>query len=155
MPGGGRLSGEAAVPRSSLPALEGSAWHGGRVSAAPSTEPSPTPAWVTECVDAFAQHLDRERDRSAHTIRAYVGDVLACLTWCAADGSRGLDDVDLARLRAWLGTLASGGAARSTLSRRSAAVRTFFAWARRTGRVAVDPALRLASPKRQRALPVA
>lgn len=123
------------------------------MSAAPSTEPSPTPAWVTECVDAFAQHLDRERDRSAHTIRAYVGDVLACLTWCAADGSRGLDDVDLARLRAWLGTLASGGAARSTLSRRSAAVRTFFAWARRTGRVAVDPALRLASPKRQRALP--
>lgn len=123
------------------------------MSAEPTSEPSPAPAWVTECVDAFAEHLARERDRSEHTIRAYVGDVRACLTWCADDGSTGLEDVDLARLRAWLGTLASGGAARSTLSRRSAAVRTFFAWARRVGRVEVDPALRLASPKRQRTLP--
>ncbi len=123
------------------------------MSAAPTSEPSSAPAWVTECVDAFAGHLTRERDRSEHTVRAYVGDVRACLTWCAADGSTTLADVDLARLRAWLGTLASEGAARSTLSRRSAAVRTFFAWARRAGRVEVDPALRLASPKRQRSLP--
>ena len=59
----------------------------------------------------------------------------------------------LAQLRSWLGSLASGGAARATLSRRSAAVRTFFAWTTRTGRTATDPALRLASPKRQRTLP--
>ena len=123
------------------------------MSAASTSEESPTPAWVTEYVDAFADHLTRERDRSEHTIRAYVGDVRACLVWCAADGISALADVDLAQLRAWLGTLAAGGAARSTLSRRSAAVRTFFAWARRTGRVEVDPALRLASPKRQRTLP--
>ena len=123
------------------------------MSAAPTPEESPTPAWVTECVDAFADHLTRERDRSEHTVRAYAGDVRACLTWCAADGAVGIADVDLAQLRAWLGTLAAGGAARSTLSRRSAAARTFFAWARRTGRLEVDPALRLASPKRQRTLP--
>lgn len=86
-------------------------------------------------------------------MRAYAGDVRACLVWCAADGSEGLADVSLAQLRQWLGTLASGGAARATLSRRSAAVRTFFAWARRTGRIESDPALRLASPKRQRTLP--
>lgn len=121
------------------------------MSAAPT--PDPPPAWVAQCVDDFAEHLTRERDRSEHTVRAYVGDVRACLTWCAADGSTALDDIDLATLRAWLGTLASGGAARSTLSRRSAAVRTFFAWARRTGRLETDPALRLASPKRQRTLP--
>lgn len=108
---------------------------------------------MAQSVDAFADHLIRERDRSEHTVRAYAGDVRACLTWCATDGSTSLADIDLAALRAWLGTLASGGAARSTLSRRSAAVRTFFAWARRTGRIEIDPALRLASPKRQRTLP--
>lgn len=116
-------------------------------------EPSPTPAWVVREVGAFAEHLTRERDRSAHTVRAYAGDVRACLAWCAAEGSTGLTDVDLARLRAWLGTLAASGAARSTLARRSAAVRSFFAWARRTGRIPSDPTLRLASPKRQRTLP--
>lgn len=120
----------------------------------PSTTPQPvTPPWVDEVVAAFVAHLERERDRSEHTVRAYAGDVRACLSWCTADGARSLTDVTLARLRAWLGTLAAAGAARSTLSRRSASVRTFFAWARRTGRIEVDPALRLASPKRQRTLP--
>ena len=125
----------------------------GGVSAASTPEPAPTPAWVGEAVDAYAAHLLRERDRSEHTIRAYAGDVRACLMWCAHDGSDALADVTLAQLRSWLGSLASGGAARATLSRRSAAVRTFFAWTTRTGRTATDPALRLASPKRQRTLP--
>ena len=129
------------------------AWHGGGVSTASTQEPPPVPVWVAQSVDSFADHLVRERDRSEHTVRAYAGDVRACLAWCAAEGSTSLADIDLPALRAWLGTLASGGAARSTLSRRSAAVRSFFAWARRTGRIETDPALRLASPRRQRTLP--
>ena len=123
------------------------------MSSDPAATGPETPAWVTESIDAFAGHLLRERDRSEHTIRAYTGDVRGCLEWCAQDGAGELADVTLARLREWLGTLASGGAARATLSRRSTAVRSFFAWAQRTGRVEVDPALRLASPKRQRTLP--
>lgn len=123
------------------------------MSATSTPDPAATPAWVDAAVEDFAEHLERERDRSAHTIRAYVGDVRTCLTWCAEDGSAALADIELSTLRAWLGTLATGGAARSTLSRRSAAVRTFFAWSRRTGRIDADPALRLASPRRQRTLP--
>lgn len=123
------------------------------MSEARTPEQQPTPEWVAGLVDAFTEHLRRERDRSEHTIRAYVGDVRTCLTWCSADGSEQLGEVTLQQLRAWLGTLSTAGAARSTLSRRSAAVRTFFAWARRTGRIETDPALRLASPKRQRTLP--
>lgn len=136
-----------------VPRPGGGAWHGGVVATTPGIESPPTPPWVTEVVADFAEHLSRERDRSEHTVRAYAGDVRTCLDWCAADGSSGLAAIDLATLRAWLGSLAAGGAARSTLSRRSAAVRTFFAWARRTGRLETDPALRLASPKRARTLP--
>lgn len=123
------------------------------MSVTQSTETVPTPDWVQDCLDDFVTYLERERDRSEHTVRAYVGDVRACLVWCAADGSDGLADITLHQLRAWLGSLASAGAARSTLSRRSAAIRTLCAWARRTGRIETDPALRLASPKRQRTLP--
>lgn len=64
-----------------------------------------------------------------------------------------LRDVRLADLRDWLGTLAAGGAARSTLARRSAALRTFFGWAVREGHVDTDPSLRLVAPKRHRSLP--
>ena len=110
--------------------------------------------WVEREIGAFAEHLTAERDRSPHTIRAYVGDVRLCLDWCSAEaGAVGVEDIELADLRAWLGTLSASGAARTSVARRSAAVRTFFAWARRTGRVTSDPALRLTSPKRQRTLP--
>ncbi len=68
----------------------------------------------------------------------------------------GLDspaDVDLRVLRLWLGEQAERGAARTTLARRAAAARTFFAWAVRTGVAASDPAQRLAAPRRLRSLP--
>ncbi len=45
------------------------------------------------------------------------------------------------------------GAARTTVSRRAASARTFFAWATRTGRIAVNPGLRLIAPRRNRRLP--
>lgn len=109
---------------------------------------------ATGDLSAFAQHLLTERDRSEHTVRAYTGDVERCLAWCREHaGARSLREVTLADLRAWLGAMAAEGVARSTLARRAASLRTFFAWAHQTGRVATDPALRLATPKRRRTLP--
>jgi integrase/recombinase XerC len=107
-----------------------------------------------EALEAFVRHLRSERGRSEHTIRAYRGDVLHLLRHVGS-GSAGtsLDDVTLRDLRGWLGEMASAGAARATLSRRAAAARTFFGWLARTGRVASDPSLRLAAPKRQTRLP--
>lgn len=113
-----------------------------------------TPAWIPQAAEAFADHLSLEKDRSPNTVRAYLGDVVSCLGWCAAEaGAAGVDDIALADLRGWLGSLAEEGVARSTLSRRAAAARTFFAWAHETGRSPTDPAVRLASPRRQRTLP--
>jgi integrase/recombinase XerC len=61
--------------------------------------------------------------------------------------------VNLRDLRAWLAAQARDGAARTTLARRSAAARTFFGWATRTGRLPRDPSLRLVAPKRSGHLP--
>lgn len=108
---------------------------------------------VDEVVDAFARHLGAERDRSPHTQRAYLSDVRSLLEFLHERGVSRLDEVTLADLRSWLGQMAEHGAARSTVARRSAAVRTFFGWARRSGRVATDPSVRLVAPKRPRTLP--
>ncbi len=59
----------------------------------------------------------------------------------------------LTDLRGWLAAQSQGGAARSTLARRAAAARTFYRWASRTGRVTVDPSLRLIAPRRASRLP--
>lgn len=102
---------------------------------------------------AFADHLKLERGLSAHTVRAYTGDLTNLFAHLARIGEGGPDDVTLADLRTWLANQHAGGADRATLQRRAAAARTFFAWARRTGRLQADPAQALRSPKVDRRLP--
>jgi integrase/recombinase XerC len=56
-------------------------------------------------------------------------------------------------LRSWLAAQAGAGAARTTLARRTSAVKTFTAWASRNGLIDGDPATRLQVPKARRSLP--
>ncbi len=111
------------------------------------------PDGLRAAVDDFARHLAAERNRSAHTVRAYVTDVVAMLHHATGDGATTLDEVDLTTLRSWLASLRRAGAAHTTLARRAAAVRAFTAWACRDGLVAIDVGQRLASPKPHRDLP--
>ena len=111
------------------------------------------PAPLAAALDAFERHLRLERNRSAHTVRAYAGDLVGLLDHLARLGGRTVADVDLAVLRSWLGVLRGRGASRSTLARRAAALRTFSAWAHRAGLMPDDPGQQLASPKPHRTLP--
>ena len=103
---------------------------------------------VAAALDAFAQHLQYERGRSAHTVRAYRSDLRGML----AD-LPGIDALDLAHLRRWLAAGHAAGLSRTTIARRAAAARTFTAWAKRTGLLALDPAVRLGSPRPHGNLP--
>ncbi|MEJ3744134.1 tyrosine recombinase XerC [Actinomycetes bacterium KLBMP 9797] len=108
---------------------------------------------MREAVDDFAQHLASVDTRSAHTVRAYVGDVVSLLDHAALMGCGTPADLDIAVLRSWLAKLRTLGAARTSLARRAAAARTFSAWAHRGGQLAVDVGAQLASPKAHRDLP--
>lgn len=111
------------------------------------------PRALAVTVAEFELHLDVQRGLSAHTVRAYTGDVRSLLARAVATGVRSLDDVDIAVLRDWLADLGARDLARTTMARRGAAARAFFAWTTSTGRTAHNPALRLASPKVARHLP--
>jgi len=104
-------------------------------------------------VDEFAIHLRLERGLSENTVRAYTGDLVNLFVHLIRVGAGEPDDVTLADLRTWLANQHAAGADRSTLQRRAAGVRTFFAWAARTGRLPSDPAATLRSPKVDRRLP--
>jgi len=101
----------------------------------------------------FTQHLVKERGCSVHTVRAYRGDLISLFTHLSRVDGPGPGEVTLRELRTWLANQHAAGADRSTLQRRAAAVRTFFAWAAHTGRVPSDPARGLRSPKVDRRLP--
>src|SRR4051794_8393700 len=111
------------------------------------------PPPMRAAVDDFGVHLARVDNRSAHTVRAYLGDVVSLLDHAARDGCAGLDDLDITVLRGWLAAHHARGAARTSQARRAAAARTFTAWAHRTERMAADTGAHLASPKAHRDLP--
>ncbi|HVM20350.1 MAG TPA: tyrosine recombinase [Egibacteraceae bacterium] len=112
------------------------------------------PAW-THAVDAFALHLRDERMLAALTVQAYLRDARQLAGFCAGFGIDDPAEVEPLVLRRWLGALASESYARTSLARKTAAARTWFALLLRRGLVAVDPALHLATPKVGRRLPKA
>nr|A1UEH7.1 RecName: Full=Tyrosine recombinase XerC [Mycobacterium sp. KMS]Q1BAI5.1 RecName: Full=Tyrosine recombinase XerC [Mycobacterium sp. MCS] len=105
-------------------------------------------------LDAFDQYLALERGRSDHTRRAYLGDLRSLFAFCnERTPGADLGSLTLPVLRAWLSAQAAAGTARTTLARRTSAVKTFTAWAVRRGLMASDPATRLQMPKARRTLP--
>ena len=71
---------------------------------------SPTTADTARILAEFDRHLRVERGCSPHTVRAYLTDVRSLLDYLADTGAGGLEDLDLATLRGWLGTLHDAGA---------------------------------------------
>ena len=102
---------------------------------------------------SYLRHLRSQRNMAEHTVRAYRTDLLNLFTHLGRLGIDSLDDVDLRALRSWLAKQHTVGHARTTLQRRAAAARVFFAWAHETGQVTTDPAANLRSPKATRVLP--
>ncbi|HEX5143175.1 MAG TPA: tyrosine recombinase XerC [Mycobacterium sp.] len=114
----------------------------------------PSPEAQEAVLDDFDQFLELERGRSAHTRRAYLGDLRALFEYIEqrAPGTA-LRGWSLPVLRSWLAAQAAAGAARTTLARRTSALKTFTAWALHRGLIDTDPAARLQTPKAHRTLP--
>ena len=105
-------------------------------------------------LDEFDEFLALQRGRSAHTRRAYLSDLRSLFSFLAERApDSGLQALSLPLLRSWLAVAAGAGAARTTLARRTSAVKAFSAWAVRRGLIADDPAARLQAPKTGRTLP--
>lgn len=110
------------------------------------------PAWA-EALDAFTSHLALEQGRSPHTVAGYRRDVTDLSRTCVAWGHTHPRSVDRRVLRRYLADLDERGYARSTIARRVASVRGFYALLVRRGMVAEDPAVLLTAPRQGRHLP--
>ncbi len=104
-------------------------------------------------VNEFADYLTAERGYSAHTVRSYASDLADLERFARGRGVEGTEGIDLELLRDWLWDGSKAGLAKSTLARRSTAVRSWSGWLARTGAVPTDVAGRLRAPKADHHLP--
>ena len=109
---------------------------------------------MREAIALHLRALELERGVSAHTLRAYAGDLDTLSDFVDARGVA--DDAvrwDLELLREWVWHQNEQGLAASTLARRTSSVRGFTAWLARTGRTPADIGVRLRAPRGERRLP--
>jgi integrase/recombinase XerC len=117
------------------------------------SDPEELPAALQRALAEFGRHLAAERGLSAHTVRAYLGDIRSLLEHAQLCGITGLADLDIGLLRSWLARQRALGQARSSLARRGAAARTFTAFAHSRGWLARDPGPLLGTARPHRTLP--
>ncbi len=104
---------------------------------------------VGKAVDDFLHHLC-ERNASAHTIKAYTGDLAS---FSAYAGSRGWQQIDHIAIRGFLSQLYEKGLSKTSVARSLAAVRSLYRWLAQEGVVDQNPAKLVATPKLPKKLP--
>lgn len=104
---------------------------------------------------AFRRHLERERNASAHTVRAYSEDLEQFTTYLRRELGREPrpDDADHLLIRGFLAELHRLGLKKVSAARKLASLRTFFRFLCREGRLERNPARVLLSPRLERRIP--
>jgi integrase/recombinase XerC len=113
---------------------------------------------MKELLRAFLEHLALNRNRSAHTVRAYESDLEQYLAWVAAERSKKAadlvpDDLDGETMRSHIAELGRRGEARTSVARKASALRGFVRFLRREGVLDRDPAATVIAPRRDQTLP--
>lgn len=111
-------------------------------------------AMLSDQIDLFCRYLETERSVSPHTLEAYRRDLcqLAAFVREEKGEAAGAADLDHIFLRRHIALL-SKNAAKSTVGRKLAAVRSFFRFLIRRGMLDRNPAELIATPKKATRLP--
>lgn len=102
--------------------------------------------------EAFLTHLDRDKNYSAHTRLNYRIDLRDFFEYLRQDGTAP-ESADRLKMRSFLAHAAAKGYAKRTLARKLAALRSFYRYFVREGRMAKDPMSSIRSPKLEKKLP--
>ena len=107
-------------------------------------------ALVSWDIEGFTRSLTAA---SANTVEAYRSDVAAFVEWAGRGGHDGPATIDRIVLRRYLGHLTTRRYAKRSIARKASALRRYFGWLRRTGRIDTDPAASLRAPSGEGRLP--
>jgi integrase/recombinase XerC len=108
-----------------------------------------------QLAERFLAMLANERGASEHTVRAYAREVRSFAAYLAETMGEGgkIGAVEHLQIRAYLGVLYERGLSKASAARALAAVRSWFKWLAKEGKVQQNPALLVSTPKLPKHLP--
>jgi len=103
----------------------------------------------------FVEFLEKERNDSPHTVKAYGRDLADFVAFCGRyyGGAWSWAGVNRLAIRAWLGAQQQRGLAKRSAARALSALRTFYRFLNATRGLEVNPAKAARTPKLERKLP--
>ncbi|MFN1833808.1 tyrosine recombinase XerC [Balneola sp. MJW-20] len=109
-------------------------------------------------IEKYLKYLEIEKNASEHTIIAYNNDLLSfynhlCENQSDSELPPELESISRLDIRLWLADLSDKDMAKSTISRKVAALRSFFKYCFKRGYIYKNPAHLLVVPKKQKTLP--
>ncbi|HEV8336127.1 MAG TPA: tyrosine recombinase XerC [Candidatus Polarisedimenticolia bacterium] len=112
---------------------------------------------MESAIRAYLRHLRLDVNSSAETLRAYGSDLGEFAAFLEKEVGGGREvapkQVDRLAVRAFLGDLHRRQAKRSTVARKLAAIRSFFRYLKRQGKLSANPAAAVATPRQEKRLP--
>lgn len=120
---------------------------------------------LDQLLTQFLDHLRYERNVSVHTLRNYESDLLQFFAYLAPVDPQSkvaskrpaepdLKQIDHLTIREWMATLHSDKKKKTSIARKLAALRTFFQFLVREGVTEINPAKLVATPRKEKKLPV-
>jgi integrase/recombinase XerC len=107
---------------------------------------------MDHAITQFLRYLRAERNVSPHTLNAYQSDLTLFGEFLASIGAA-WQAVDRNTLRRYVVSLQAEGAARATIARKLACLRSFYRFAQREAEVERNPAQHVLTPRRGERLP--
>src|SRR5689334_16159472 len=125
------------------------------MSAAPAIPAEPLQGTLTDLVCEYMHVLANERGSSAHTLRAYQRELQTFASWMIQNhgAERTPDRIEHTHIRSYLSTLYDRGLSKASTARALASIRSWFKWLARTGRVQMNVAALVSTPKLPKHLP--
>ena len=105
---------------------------------------------MQELVDLFLSHLKYEKNYSPHTIKHYSRDLAEFIDYLAAGKSERiirLEQIDHITVRDFLSHLHQRGNQKSSIARKLSALRSFFRYLHREGKIQKNPAKLVNTPR--------
>jgi len=104
---------------------------------------------IDKSVTIFIRFIDKEKGASEHTLKNYSRDLADLCTYLEESGIEHIEDADFFALRGFVAMLFDKGLAKSTIERKIACLKSFFAHMQRKNHLPDNPAKLLKFPKKE------